>query len=769
MYRKSRLVVLLVILSVWNRSTLHAQAVAERYAIIPYPTSLTPKPGQVILTPETGIVIPKSAALFRREADFLRTMLETEFGKPLAKAVKPTATQIIFQYDAGLTAPEGYRLTITPKTVNLTAKEPAGMFRAIQTLRQLMPVTLESRSNFPIQSLVVPAVQIEDQPAYAWRGMHLDVSRHFFSMAYLRKFIDLLALYKFNTFHLHLTDDQGWRIEIRKYPKLTEVGAWRTFNNQDSVVLERAKTNPDFALPSKHLIQKDGKTLYGGFYTQAEMKQLIAYAADRHIDIVPEIDMPGHLAAAIKAYPFLSCTGKEGWGKDFSVPICPCNETTYEFTQAVLDEIMALFPSRYVHLGADEVEKTTWAQSDACKVLMQREGLKDVNQLQSYFVHRMEKYVQSKGKKLLVWDDALEGGINASATVMYWRSWVKDAPVKAVKNGNPVVMTPVNTLYFDVLPNKNSLDNVYHFNPIPAGLTASEATAIQGAQANIWTEYIPSENRVDYMAMPRMTALAEAIWTKENRYDDYLQRLKSHYARLDALNVHYRLPDLSGFTEENVYVDKALFTVQKPANHLVIRYRTDGLQPDSTSTVLPEALPIMKPTTLTFAAFTPGGLKGDTYTARFRQQALAEPVTARTTQPGWQVHYYAGSFKNSKGMASATVTDSLTTRAIQVPAQATAPSFGLRFWGYLAIPETGVYSFFLTCDDGGVLRIANREVVDNDGQHGPIEKSGQVALKAGLHPVELDFIEGGGGYTLKLTYSKGNEEPREVPSNWLRH
>ncbi|RYF58992.1 MAG: beta-hexosaminidase, partial [Cytophagaceae bacterium] len=474
-------------------------------------------------------------------------------------------------------------------------------------------------------------------------------------------YIDRMALYKFNKFHLHLTDDQGWRMEIKAYPKLTSEGAWRTFNNQDSVVLKRAVTNPDFELPKAFLRQQNGQTQYGGFYTQNELRALIAYAAARHIEIIPEIDMPGHLSAAIKAYPFLSCTEQPGMGKTFSVPVCPCNEPTYTFMEAVLSEVIALFPSQYVHIGADEVEKSTWAQTAACQELMKREGIKSVEELQSYFVHRIEKFVQSKGKKLMVWDDALEGGLKPSTAVMYWRSWVKDAPVRAVKNGNPVVMAPVNTLYFDVLPNKNSLDNVYHFNPIPAGLTASEARAIQGAQANIWTEFIPSENRVDYMAMPRMTALAEAIWTKENRYDDYLQRLKSHYPRLDALNVHYRLPDLSGFTEENVYVDQALFAVQKPADHLGIRYRTDGLPPDSTSTVLPAALPITQPTTLTFAAFTPGGLKGDTYTARFRQQALAEPVTARTTQPGWQVYYYAGSFKNSKGMASATVTDSLTT------------------------------------------------------------------------------------------------------------
>ncbi|ADB39883.1 family 20 glycosylhydrolase [Spirosoma linguale] len=735
----------------------------DPYPIIPYPTSLVPGQGQFVITQNTALVVQDGR--FQSEAGQLQQLLKPVLGKPLP--ARGGNAQIVLNYDPSITSPEGYQLTIAPQRITLAAREPVGMFRAIQTIRQLLPVSLEQKKT--TGPLTLPAVQIRDQPAYAWRGMHLDVSRHFFSMDYLHKFVDLLALYKFNKFHLHLTDDQGWRLEIKAYPKLTSEGAWRTFNNQDSVVLKRATTNPDFDLPKQYLRQKDGKTQYGGFYTQNQMRELIAYAAARHIEIIPEIDMPGHLTAAIKAYPFLSCTGQEGWGKTFSVPICPCNEPTYTFTETVLSEVAALFPSQYIHIGADEVEKSTWAQSTACQALMKREGIKSVEELQSYFVHRTEKFLLSKGKKLMVWDDALEGGLAPSATVMYWRSWVTDAPVKAVRNGNPVVMTPVNTLYFDVLPDKNSLANVYQFNPVPTGLTPAEATSILGAQANTWTEYIPSENRVDYMVMPRMTALAERLWTNQNQYDTYRQRLTRHYPRLDALGVHYRVPDLSGFAEENVFTDQTALRIRKPTDNLVVRYTIDGSLPKAASALLPESLPISQPTTVKLAAFTNSGLQGDVYTLRYQQQSLAEPVGVSSVGAGLMSTYVKGQFKNVAAMLKAPASDSVVVNQVKVPEMAGAGSFGVRFRGYISVPATGIYSFFLVADDGGVLHIANRTVIDNDGNHGPIEKSGQVALKRGTHPFALDFIEAGGGYTLKLLYSRDGSDPQPVPADWLGH
>ncbi|MBC6612621.1 family 20 glycosylhydrolase [Hymenobacter sp. BT507] len=744
-----------------------AQTAPERYPLIPYPASLTPATGTFTITKNTQLALPKDSKRFAQEAEQLQNLLRNGVGASLKTAKKPAANGIELRYDASITAPEGYKLTITPQQVTLAAKEPAGMFRAVQTVRQLLPPTVEKAGKSV--PLTLPAVQIQDQPAYSWRGMHLDVSRHFFDVAYLKKYMDLLALYKFNKLHLHLTDDQGWRLEIKKYPKLTEVGAWRTFNNQDSACIKKSKDNPDFALEPKHLRQRNGQTEYGGFYTQDDMRGIISYAAARHIEVIPEIDMPGHMMAAIRAYPFLTCNGKNDWGKLFSTPICPCNETTYEFVENVLTEVAALFPSPYVHIGADEVDKTSWSTT-ACTELMQKEGIKDVNGLQSYFVRRVERFLQSKGKKMIGWDDMLEGGIDASATVMYWRSWVKDAPAKAIRNGNPLIMTPVSTLYFDNLPDKNSVEKVYNFDVVPADLDPATAQkAILGAQANLWTEQVPSENRADYMVMPRMTALAEVVWTNKTQYASYLSRLRQHYPRLAQLNVHYRVPDLAGFSEESVFTDKTSLQVEKPLDNLILRYTTDGSTPTPTSPVLPAALPITEPTTVKLVAFTPEGLRGDTYTIRYKQQPYAAPVSAKSPAPGLTATYFTGYFKKSALMQEAKANGSTTVTSVQVPKQAEADQFGVQFRGYLDVPETGIYTFYLTCDDGGTLRLADRMVVDNDGLHSAIEKTGQVALAKGLHPIALDFVEGGGGYTLLLKYSKDGSEPREIPASWLKH
>jgi hexosaminidase len=744
-----------------------AQSVGKEYALIPYPTSLVPARGSFTVSSATRLALPAEAKAFTSEAQQLQSLLTHGLGQPLKQTTLAAANSIALVYDRTITAPEGYRLTIMPQRVTLAAKEPAGMFRAVQTVRQLLPPTIEKPGK--AAQLRLPAVQIQDQPAYAWRGMHLDVARHFFSVEYLKKYIDLLALYKFNKLHLHLTDDQGWRIEIKKYPELTTLGGWRTLNNQDSACIKKSKDNPDFALDPKHLRQRNGHTEYGGFYTQAQLRDIVAFAAARHIEVIPEVDMPGHMMAALRAYPTLSCTGTATWGKEFSVPLCPCNESTYEFAENVLSEVAALFPSPYVHIGADEVEKTTWAQAGACTALMQKEGIKDVNGLQSYFVRRIERFLQSKGKKMIGWDEVLDGGVDAAATVMYWRTWVPDAPLRAARNGNQVVMTPNNPLYFDYLPDKNSLAQVYQLQPTPPALTDAEAKAILGAQANLWTEQVPTENRADYMVAPRLTALAEVVWTNKPNYAGYLQRLKQHYARLAQLGVHYRVPDLAGFAEESVFTTSTTLVVQKPLDNLRVRYTTDGSLPTATSPVMTKPLPISQPTTVKLAAYTPEGLKGDTYTIKYKQQNYAEPVRNKTPTAGLTATYFDGYFPVAARMQEATAKGSSTVDAVAVPKQAETDKFGVQFRGYLDVPETGIYTFYLTCDDGGVLRIADRLVVDNGGLHSAIEKSGQVALSKGLQPFALDFVEGGGGYKLLLQYSLGDTPPQPVPASWLRH
>ena len=724
-----------------------AQEADPKFALIPYPSSLTEGKGSFTISSGTAIV--SADRRFDNEAAQLNLLIKQYLKTPLKQLKSATAGKsILLKYDGSITAPEGYRLAVTAGGIVLSAKEPAGAFRAIETLRQLLPA--EERSAKGLKSVSVPAVTIADQPAYAWRGMHLDVSRHFFSVAYVKKFIDLLALYKFNKLHLHLTDDQGWRIEIKKYPKLTEEGAWRTFNNQDSAVMVKSKNNPDFVIDPKHIVQKRGKTLYGGFYTQEQMKGIVAYALSKHIDIIPEIDMPGHMMAAINSYPFLTANGENKWGKLFTTPICPCKETTFEFAENVFTEIMEIFPGKYIHIGGDEVDPSSWEQAESCKELMAKNNIKTTAELQSYFINRMEKFFNSKGRKLIGWDEILEDGISSTAVVMYWRSWVPDAPVKAAKNGNQVVMSPGNPLYFDNEPDRNSLYEVYHFNPVPAKLTAAEAKGIIGAQANTWSERIPSENRADYMIFPRMTALAEVLWSNKDRYENYMQRLKLQFPRLDALGVSYRLPDISGLVERNVFIDETVLNPVKPLSDMKFRYTTDGTLPELSSAALDGPLKINKNMAVRLAAFTTGGRRSDIYDLQYTQQDLAAPVNTFVSKPGLSCNYFPGEFKNAKSI-SGEPKAVFTVKNIVVPAEANAPAFCLKYQGYLDIPADGIYSFYLNCDDGGILKIAGREVIDNDGPHGPFEKSGQVALRKGLQPVALDFIEGGGGIPSSLS------------------
>ena len=350
---------------------------------------------------------------------------------------------------------------------------------------------------------------------------------------------------------------------------------------------------------------------------------------------------------------------------------------------------------------------------------------------------------------------------------MYWRSWVPDAPVKAARHGNQVIMTPGNPLYFDGIPDRNSIYNVYHFKPVPKGLTAAEATHIMGAQANIWTESIPSEKRADYMFMPRMTALAEVLWTNRSNYDDYLLRLNEQYKRLDVLGVHYRLPDLDGFTEDNVFVDKVTLNVKKPLTDMTIRYTTDGSIPTAGAGVLPENYIISEPQTIKLAAFSPSGNRGDIYTLHYRKEDYRKATVVKDARPGLKLDYYQGSFKSAARIKETADSSIRVSNAVIPEGMGNGRAFGARIRGYINVPATGIYSFYLTVDDGGILYIDDQEVVNNDGWHAPFQKSGQVALEKGWHPVTLAFVEGGGGYTLRLEYSLNGSKLQPVPDSWF--
>lgn len=437
---------------------------------------------------------------------------------------------------------EGYELEINPSSITLEARQQAGLFYGIQTLLQLLPPEIESVQGLGVTTrnrLTLPALKIRDIPRYPYRGMHLDCCRHFFPKAFVKRYIDLLALHKFNTFHWHLTEDQGWRIEIKKYPRLTEVGGWRS-----ETLVGHARE-----LPEKF----DGQR-YGGFYTQEDIKEIVEYAQSRYVTIIPEIEMPGHATAALAAYPELSCTGgpfevATKWGV-FEDVYCAGEEKVFEFLEDVLSEVIVLFPGTYIHIGGDECPKVRWKECDKCQARIAEEGLADEHELQSYFIRRIEKLLISKEKKLIGWDEILEGGLAPEATVMSWRG--TQGGIEAARQGHDVIMTPTSHCYFDyyqadpeteplAIGGFTPLEKVYSFEPAPEELTEEEARYVLGAQGNLWTEYIKTPEQAEYMSVPRMCALAEVVWSRKEARDweDFLKRLTRHFRRLDGMEVNY--------------------------------------------------------------------------------------------------------------------------------------------------------------------------------------------------------------------------------------
>lgn len=524
-----------------------AQSSAQAASVVPKPVKLEIGERTFNINGDTRILADTADAGAARTAGYLASVLRPATGFPLsvqALADGETGNAIVLclLQNADNLGKEGYRLDVTPSSITIAAPSDTGLFYGVQTLRQLMPAEILSATPAQGAEWTVPCVHIEDYPRFAWRGILVDVSRHFMPKEALKEFIDAMALQKMNSLQLHLTDDQGWRIEIRKYPKLTEVGAWR-----EKTVVGHAGRKP---------WKFDGQR-HGGFYTQDDIRELVAYAAQRHVRIVPEIEMPGHAQAAIASYPELGNTKEQlpVWpGFGINKNIFSPEENTILFLQHVLAEVVDLFPSLYIHVGGDEAVKDQWKKSRVAQERIETLGLEDEDELQSYFIRRMDAFLTERGRRLVGWDEILEGGLAEGATVMSWRG--EEGGIKAANAGHDVVMAPNAYTYFDYYQGDKKteplaiggnlpLEKVYSFNPIPGGLEPDKEKHILGAQAQLWTEYIATPEHLEYMAFPRACALAEVVWSpQESRdYGDFRARLAPHLERLDALGVHYRSPE----------------------------------------------------------------------------------------------------------------------------------------------------------------------------------------------------------------------------------
>lgn len=570
------------------------------YHLIPKPLEIKYHDGLFTLNKKTTIYADENSF----EAKFLKEQIKIQTGLDLKISPKNNSKNniqlIVNVSESNNLEKEQYNLEVTKSKILISAFSSQGIFYGIQSLLQMIPY---EKSN----EIKLKAITFLDKPKFQWRGMHLDCARHFFSIDFIKKYIDYLATYKLNTFHWHLTDDQGWRIEIKKYPKLTGIGAWR-----------------NGSMIGHYRDQKVDTIKYGGFYTQNQIKEIVAYAKERHITVIPEIEMPGHALAALAAYPQFSCTQEtfevgKIWGVYEDV-FCP-KEETFSFLEDVLSEVMAIFPSEYIHIGGDECPKTRWKSCEHCQKIIQKKELKDEHELQSYFIQRIEKFVNSKGRKIIGWDEILEGGLAPNAAVMSWRGI--EGGIEAVKQKHNVVMSPGSHCYFDhyqadpknepvAIGGYTTVEKVYSYNPIPAELNINEVSYILGAQANVWTEYITTAAHVEYMMMTRMIALSEVLWgtSNSNNYLDFENRLIHHLAIFDKKGINYSeaIFDIKATIEKQ---NEGIQYTLNARNNNEIRFTTDGSIPNLNSNKYTKSIPIINNQKIRASYFEDGTEKGN--------------------------------------------------------------------------------------------------------------------------------------------------------------
>ncbi|RPE09436.1 beta-N-acetylhexosaminidase [Chitinophaga lutea] len=721
-----------------------AQQKQPLLSLIPEPQSVQTLQGQVFITPQmkyftNGAGAEKAATLFN-------LFLKANYGYSLEKGTMQNST-LIFSEDEALPE-EGYQLTAAKNKIVLQGRA-AGLFYGVQTLEQMLPDAVKNR-------IAVPSVTIKDEPRFAYRGLMLDVGRYFYPVAYVKQFIDVMAHYKLNRFHWHLTEDQGWRIEIKKYPLL------------QSVASKRKETSKGHLREGKF----DGKP-YGGYYTQEEVKDIVQYAADRFITVVPEIEMPGHAQAALAAYPELGCTGgpyevSTKWGVHKEV-FCAGNDKVFTFLEDVLTEVLPLFPGKYVHIGGDECPKDRWKACPKCQARIKALGLKDEHELQSYFIQRMEKFLNSKGRKIIGWDEILEGGLAPDATVMSWRG--EAGGIAAAQQKHDVIMTPNTYLYLDYLQGSSAteplgiggflpLERVYSYEPYPASLSASEKQYIKGVQGNVWSEYIPDGKTADYFTYPRALALAEISWSPADKknYSRFTGALPQRLAALQARGVSFRIPESPG-EDVQVLADNGSVTADlTPAvAGAKVYYTTDGTIPSTGSALFTKALTISQPMTLKYVVVLADGRSSAVYTRTYirKRYKNAQPVNA--VNKGIRFNAYYRTFnqaKNTGGKADST--GILPT--IDIRPFIAKVTFGVTYEGYVKVDTDGVYEFKTNSDDGSLLYIDDELVVDNDGEHAPTEKTGLIPLRTGMHKIRVQYFDAGGDQQLQVSFGlKGKQ------------
>lgn len=703
--------------------------------VIPVPVSLTQNEGLFKLTPQTAFATTSA------EAKIIATYFAAQIGAatgstPAVSEKELSSNAITLSLDNTLDLNnEGYTLEATPSLVTIKAKTPQGLFYGMQTFMQLLPAEIESPAKINGIAWTLPCVSIQDEPRFPYRGVMLDPSRHFIPVDNIKKQLDVFALFKINTFHWHLTDDQGWRIEIKKYPELTTIASKR--------------------------IEGEGNE-YGGFYTQEEIKEVVAYATERFINVIPEIELPGHELAAISAIPSLSCKGEPVtpriiWGVE-DVVMCAGKEQPFEFLEDVIEEVVPLFPGTYFHIGGDECPKLSWAKCPLCQKRIKDNNLKDEHGLQSYFVQRIEKVLEKHGKKMIGWDEILEGGLAPSATVMSWRG--EEGGIAAANMNHDVIMTPgAKGMYLDhfqgdskiepvSIGGHTTLEKTYSYNPTPTELPVEKHHFIQGAQCNIWSEYMYTTDLMEYRMYPRLLAVAELTWSPDNRkdFEDFKRRINNAMVRLDMHNINYHIPQPeqpNGSCNTVAFVDSTslVFTTSRP---ITVVYTLDGSEPTPSSTVYTEPIPFTESGVLKIRSVLPSEKMSAVRTINVVKEPFA-PAKDVQTKPGLNMQYAYGSFLTAADLEKVS---SWETKAIKGfndlrierigESLGNVKPFAAIGTGYINIPEDGVYYF---SSDVEQVWIDGKLAIDNGGETKRFSRHDtSMALAKGLHEFKVIFI-----------------------------
>ena len=710
--------------------------------IIPMPQTLVQQQGSFLLSSSTKIAATTPEA--KTVAEYFVSKMNRATGYNISVA---ESGEIQLNLDAALEmGEEAYKLDVTASGVQVSAKTPQGLFYGMQSFMQLLPAEIESPAKVKGIAWEAQAVSITDEPRFGYRGLMIDACRHFMTVDEVKKQLDVMALFKMNRMHWHLTEDQGWRIEIKKYPKLTEVGSKR--------------------------IDGEG-TEYGGFYTVEDIKEVVKYAADRFITIVPEIELPGHELAAISAYPELSCKGQEIsprviWGVE-DVVMCAGSEKPFEFLEDIIAEIAPLFPGEYLHIGGDECPKKSWKTCPLCQKRIRQEGLKAdkhhtaEERLQSYFVQRMEKVAAKYGKKIIGWDEILEGGLSETATVMSWRG--EEGGIAAAQTDHDVIMTPGgNGMYLDHHQGDSKIEPVaiggytvlaktYSYNPTPDTLIAMKKEHfIKGVQGNVWSEYLYTNDIREYMTFPRAIAIAEIGWTNNDRknFDDFARRINNAYVRLDGHNVNYHIPmpeQPNGSINFVAFTDTAslTFTTTRPERMV---YTIDGSEPTAQSTTYEGPISFNSTTTLKIATALPSGKLSKVRTIQVEKQTLAPAKEVAKTTPGLKMEVFDGMYLNVDELAKAkpAVKETKTikkTRELTAYVKTDESMRGVKQYaaigtGYVNIPEDGVY---VISSDLEEVWIDGKLLVNNKNEVKRFSRSdNSIALAKGLHEIKAVFL-----------------------------